>query len=82
MNKIHQKFSEISIEFFFKIGRFPGINNLAVVPTGVVPPFVKVSDILSPFGLYKNLNSTEAHRLVCVQFLAALNVHLGSEKIF
>ena len=36
---------------------------------------------LSPFDLYENFNSTDAHRLVCVQFLAALNVFLGGVKI-
>ena len=66
--------------FFKKIGRLPGINNLAVVPNGVVPPFIKASNILSLFDLYENFSSTEAHELVCVQFLAALNVHLRSEK--
>ena len=66
--------------FFFKIDKFTGINNVAVVPTGVVPPFIKASDILSPFDLYLNFSSTEAHGLVCVQFLKALNVHLGGEK--
>ena len=36
---------------------------------------------LSPFDLYENFNSADAHRLVCVQFLAVLNVFLGSDKI-
>ena len=37
--------------------------------------------ILSPFDLYEKSNSTDAHGLVCVQFLAALNVFLGGDKI-
>ena len=37
--------------------------------------------ILSPFDLYEKFNSTDAHGLVCVQFLAALNVFLGGDKI-
>ena len=53
---------------------------LAIAPTGVVPSFVKTSNILSPFGLYENVTPTEVHGLVCVQFLAVLNVHLGGEK--
>ena len=28
----------------------------------------------------RTLSSTEGHGLVCIQFLAALNVHLGREK--
>ena len=42
---------------------------------------MKTNDILSPFDLYENFNSTDARRLVCVQFLAALNVFLGGNKI-
>ena len=53
---------------------------LAIAPTGVVPSFVKTSNILSPFGLYENFNPTEVHGLVCVQFLAVLNVHLSGQK--
>ena len=29
-----------------------------------------------------NLNQTDAEDLVCVQYLAALNSHLGGEKMF
>ena len=66
---------------FFKFGRFPSVNTLAIVPTGVVPSFVKTNDILSPFDLYGHFNSTDAHRVVCAQFLAALDVFLGGNKI-
>ena len=59
----------------------PAVDTLAIVPTAVVPSFVKTNDILSPFDLYENFNSTDAHGLVCVQFLAALNLFLGSDKI-
>ena len=68
-------------KFFFKFGRFWTVNTLAIVPTGVVPSFVKTNDILSLFNLYENFNSIDAHGLVCVQILAALNVFLGGDKI-
>ena len=68
-------------KFILNFSTFPAVDTLAIVPTGVVPSFVKTDDILSPFDLYKNFNSTDAHGLVCVQFLAALNVFLGSDKI-
>ena len=42
---------------------------------------MKTNDILSPFNLYEHFNSTDAHGLVCVQFLATLNVFLGGNKI-
>ena len=68
-------------KFFLKFGRFPAVDTLAIVPSGVVPLFVKTNDILSLFDLYKNFCSTDAHGLVCVQFLAVLNVFLGSDEI-
>ena len=42
--------------------------------------FVRTKDILSPFELYEFFNQTDAHGLVCVQLLAALNSHLGDGK--
>ena len=54
---------------------------LAILLTGVFPSFVKPNDILSPFDSYENFNLTDAHGLVCVQFLAALNIFLGGDKI-
>ena len=63
MNKVQQKFLNFSISFFLKFGRFPSVNTLAIVSTGVVPSFVKINDILSPSDLYENFNSTDAHGL-------------------
>ena len=66
--------------FFFTFGRFPAINNLAIIPTVEVPSFVKSSDIISHSELKKKFNSGGMRGLVCVQFLAALNIHLGGDK--
>ena len=66
--------------FFYKFGRFPAVEKLAVIPHGSIPSFVRTKDILSPFEFYEFFNQTDAHGLVCVQFLAALNSHLGGEK--
>ena len=57
-----------------------GIEKLAVIPQRSIPSFVRTKDILSAFELYRFFNQTDAHGLVCVQFLAALNSHLGGEK--
>ena len=81
MNKVQQKSLNFLISFFLKFGRFPSVDTSAAVPTGVFPSFVKTNDILSLFDLYGNFNSTDAHGLVCVQFLAALIVFLGGNKI-
>ena len=67
--------------FFFKFGRFLAVNTLAIVPTRVVPSFVKTNNIVLLFDLHENSNSTDAHGLVGVQFLAVLNVFLGGGNI-
>ena len=79
MNKVQQKLLNFAICFFLKFGRFPAVDTLTIVPAGVVPSFV--NDILSQFDLYENFNSTDAHGLVCVQFLSVLNIFLGGDKI-
>ena len=66
--------------FFYKFHRFPAVENLDVFPWGSIPSFVKTDDILSPFELYEFFNKTDTHGLVCVEFLAALNSHLGGDK--
>ena len=66
--------------FFFAFGRFPAIDNLAVIPTGEVPSFVKSGDVISPSELQKKFNSGGTIRLVCVQFLVALHVHVSGDK--
>ena len=44
-----------SDQFFYRFGRFPGSNNLLVVPTGEIPYFVQSENIISPIELYKKL---------------------------
>ena len=48
---------------------------------GYVPKFVNSNGVISPSELYEKFNSENSKRLVCVYFLAALNIHLGGEKI-
>ena len=67
--------------FFFAFGRLPAINELTIVPTGNVPSFVQSSDVIPPSQLYKRFKSGNTRVLVCVNFLAALNVHLGGDKV-
>ena len=67
--------------FFKKIGRFPAINELTVIPKGDVPIFVNSNDAISPSELYEKFNLENSRGLVCVYFLAVLNIHLGGEKI-
>ena len=67
--------------FFFAFGRFPAINKLTVVPTGDAPSFVTSSGVISPSELYKSYNLDDTRGLVCIHFLAALNIHLGGDKM-
>ena len=47
-------------QFFLKTGRFLGTNDLAIVPSGVIPSFVKTKDIISPFDLYEHFQDSAA----------------------
>ena len=74
--EVLQKFNQ----FFFKTRSFPGTNDLAIVPSGLIPSFVKTKDVISPFDLYENFQSSAAYGLVSTQFLAALNINFGGDK--
>ena len=67
-------------EFYFHKGRFPGSQELIMVPQAQIPPFVKAQTPLSPIELYQNFKATDARALVSIQALAALNIHLGGDK--
>lgn len=49
-------------QFFFKRGRFAASKDITIVPMGVMPPFVKTNELISPFDLLKNLIS-RAHKV-------------------
>ena len=68
-------------QFFFKTGRFPGSNNLAIIPSGIIPAFVKTKDIISPSDLYETFKDSNAYGLVSTQFLAALNIYFNCDKL-
>ena len=64
--------------FVYELGCFPGKQNLAVVPQGHIPSFIKSMNIISPNDLNKKFGATDMHGLVSVQFLASFNRYLGS----
>ena len=64
-------------QFFFKTGRFPGNDNLAII----IPAFVKTKDVVSPSDLYETFKDSNAYGLVSTQFLAALNIYFNSDKL-
>ena len=67
-------------EFYFHKGRFPGSQELIMVPQAQIPPFIKLQTPLSPIDLQQNFKATDARDLVSIQALAALNIHLGGDK--
>ena len=68
-------------QFFFKTGRFPGSDNLAIIPSGIMPAFVKTKDVISPSDLYETFKDSNAYGLVSTQFLAALNIYFNGDKL-
>ena len=67
-------------EFYFHKNRFPGSQELIMVPQAQIWPFIKAQTSLSPIDLYQNFKATDARALVSIQALAALNIHLGGDK--
>ena len=67
--------------FFFKTGRFPGSDNLAIIPSGIILAFVKTKDVISPSDLYETFKDSNTYGLVSTQFLAALNIYFNSDKL-
>ena len=72
---------KIFSDFYFKTGRFPGSYNLLNVPPGINPPFIQKHDRISPFEIHAKFNGSDAYGLISVQFLAALNVFFGGDKL-
>ena len=60
------------IVFYFKFGRFPGLQNL--------PRFLRTGMPILPVDLYKKFAGTDTKALVSIHALAALNIHLGGNK--
>ena len=68
-------------QFFFKTGRFPGSDNLAIIPSGIIPAFIKTKDVISHSDLYETFKDSNAYGLVSTQFLAALNIYFNGDKL-
>ena len=64
--------------FYHRLGRFPGRQDLIIIPKPDIPHFIKTDEIISPNQLYEKFKGSDAKGLVSVQLLAALNIYLGS----
>ena len=67
----------IFCNFFQQHGRFPGSQDLIVVPKPEIPYFIKTNNVISTNQLYEKISSTDAQALVSIQALAALNMYYG-----
>ena len=68
-------------DFFFAKVRFPGFQELIVLPQAEIHKFVRIQAALSPIDLYQKFIETNAKALASIQALAALNIHLGGNRI-
>ena len=64
-------------DFFQQHRRFPGPQDLIVVPKPETPYIIKTNKVISTNQLYEKLSSTDAHGLVSIQALAGLNMYNG-----
>ena len=68
---------DISADFFQNEGRFPGTQDLIILPKPEIPNFLRKHDILSTNDLFKKIPSSVAHGLVSINALDALNMYRG-----
>ena len=68
------------ISFYYSKGRFPGSQNLILLPQIDIPDFIKTDMPLSSIDLYQKFKATNSKVLVLLQAIAALNLHLGGDK--
>ena len=71
------EYLNVFCEFYHKYGRFPGADNLTVLPRPQIPHFLNGDEMISPRGLFERFQWTDARGLVSVQALAAIAVYLG-----
>ena len=66
------------VAFYYKFGRFPGSQELVILPQIQTPDLIGSTSIgLSPIDLYKKFHTGERKGLVSLQALAALFIHFG-----
>ena len=80
VNKDTIDLSDAWCEFFFAHGRFPGSQELIMLPQTGIRSFVNSNTTLSARDFYENFKATDAKALVSIQALAALNIHYGGNR--
>ena len=70
------------VSFYFKHGRFPGNNDLTILPQTNLPSVVdELSVEVSPVQLYEKFKNTDSKNLVSFQAIVALFLYYGGKKI-
>ena len=70
------------VSFYFKHGRFPGNNDLTILPRTNLPSVVdQLSVEVSPVQLYEKFKNTDSKNLVSFQAIVALFLYYGGEKL-
>ena len=64
-------------DFFQNHGRFPGSQELIILPRPEIPNFIKTQKIISTNELYQKFSTTNVRGLVVIQSIAALNIYFG-----
>ena len=70
------------VSFFFKQGRFPGNNNLTILPQSSLPKTIDPLSVeVSPLELYKKFGNTDAKSLVSFQAIVALFLYYDGNSL-
>ena len=70
------------VSFYFKHGRFPGNNDLTILPqTNLSSVVDQLSVEVSPVQLYEKFRNTDSKNLVSFQAIVALFLYYGGEKL-
>ena len=70
------------VSFYFKHGRFPGNNDLTIIPQTNLPSTVdQLSVEVSPVQLYEKFGKSDSKKLVSFQAIVALFLYYGGEKM-
>ena len=70
------------VSFYFKQGRFPGNNNLTILPQSALPKTIDQLTVeVSPVELYKKFGNSETKSLVSFQAIVALFLHYGGDAL-
>ena len=64
-------------DFFQNHGRFPGSQELIIVPRPEIPNFIETQKIISTNELYQKFSSTDARGLVAIQAMAAFDIYFA-----